>query len=68
MFAVGERVIYDYFDWGTEAMEREPVTIVKLTSDGRYHIENASGTIRRCVNLEELSRPYVPCGPFGKVI
>lgn len=68
MFEVGEKVIYEYFDWGTEATERETVTIVQLAADGRYHVENASGTIRRCVNFTDLSRPYVPCGPFGKVI
>lgn len=69
MFAVGEKVNYTRFVWSSESDETDVVTIVKILDEDTVCIDNSSGTLKRSVKVNELSkldkeRPT----PFGSII
>jgi hypothetical protein len=69
MFAVGEKVNYTRFVWSSESDETDVVTIIKIIDEDTVYIANSSGTQKRSVKMNELSkidkeRPT----PFGSII
>ena len=73
MFSVGEKANYTRFVWATEEDETEQVKVTHLVGKDSVYIENARGTIKRVVNVTDLtkiqeevdeSRPT----PFGNII
>ena len=68
MFSVGEKANYTRFVWATEEDEIEKVNVIKIISEDSVYIENAKGTLKRVVNISDLTKLAPRPSPFGNII